>query len=181
MLMLAKVAVAERTAVINRIDEDQDPDFLWCACVTRLGEVGLWSKSSRRKRCAVGVVIAGCCLRRRSVLSHRRGPVLGDSGKASTPESGRGSTISSIVRTVASLLCITLIGLSSSSTNLNSSAPSSVSASQSVSATSSSLTSSSSLADKISDLLLELSTDAKLARLENVLPETLRLSELVGC
>lgn len=99
----------------------------------------------------------------------------------STSTGSEGRTISSIGGAVKSELWITLVGLSSSSTKLKSSPSRSATAtSQSFSATSSSLASSLSLVYSKSDFLLELNTEAKLARLENALPEMLRLSEPVG-
>lgn len=83
-----------------------------------------------------------------------------------------------MVGAAKSLLWITLMGLSSS-TKLSSSSLSSATSSDSFSATSSSLSSSFSLVETRSDLLLELNTEAKLALLEKLLPETLRLDEIV--
>ena len=180
MLMLAMVAVAERTAVTSLSEDDQDSDFLWRPGVAFVGDDGLCSKSSRAKRCSVGLVcMAFGCLRLRNVLSHRSGPdFLGDSGSTSSAASGSGSCNVSAIG-ASDELRMTLEGCSSSSTKLRSSPPFSTTSS-SVSATPSSLASSWSLVTIKSDLRRELRTDAKLARLENPLLEALRRSEPVG-
>lgn len=103
---------------------------------------------------------------------------MGDSAgfaDSGTPES---CTSSSMLDVVVDILCMTVAGLSSSTKPSSSASPSA--ASWSCSATHRSLVSSFSLAAKGSDLLRELKTDAKLVRLENALPETLRRSEPVG-
>lgn len=70
MLALARVMVADLTPVTNLSEDVAESDLACDGCVSR----GAASKSSRVHRWFRGVKVGGglCCLRRRSVLTHRR-------------------------------------------------------------------------------------------------------------